>query len=52
MTSTTHSNFDKATGAIDVAAAFPQAIKDRTILIAGVNKEGIGYATAEAFASQ
>jgi len=52
MTSTTHADFDKSTDAIQVAAAFPQAIKDRTILITGVNKQGIGYATAEAFASQ
>lgn len=52
MASTTHSNFDKTTEAAEVAAAFPQAIKDRTILITGVNKLGIGYSTAEAFASQ
>ncbi|KAK5098489.1 hypothetical protein LTR70_002702 [Exophiala xenobiotica] len=52
MTSTTHSDFDKATEASDVAAAFPQAIKDRTILVTGVNRQGIGYTTAEAFASQ
>ena len=52
MTSTTHTNFDRSTRAIEVAAAFPQAIKDRTILITGVNKLGIGYTTAEAFASQ
>ena len=52
MTSTSHSNFDKNTEAPDVAAAFPQAIKDRTILITGVNKQGIGYTTAEAFATQ
>lgn len=52
MTSTTHSDFDKTTEATDVAAAFPQAIKDRTILVTGVNRQGIGYTTAEAFASQ
>ena len=52
MTSTTHSHFGKATEAIEVAAAFPQAIKDRTILITGVNRQGIGYTTAAAFASQ
>ena len=52
MTSTTHSNFDQNTDAVEVAAAFPQAIKDRTVLVTGVNKQGLGYATAEAFASQ
>ena len=52
MTSTTNPNFTKETEASEVAAAFPQAIKDRTILITGVNKQGLGYATAEAFASQ
>lgn len=52
MTSTTNSSFDKATEANQVAAAFPQAIKGRTILITGVNKQGIGFATATALASQ
>lgn len=52
MTSTTNSAFDKTTKAIQVAAAFPQSIKGRTILITGVNKQGIGFATAVAFASQ
>jgi NAD(P)-dependent dehydrogenase (short-subunit alcohol dehydrogenase family) len=52
MTSTTHSNFDKHSEALDVAAAFPQSIKDRTILVTGANKKGIGYTTVEAFASQ
>lgn len=52
MTSTTNSDFDKSTEATQVAAAFPQSIKGRTILITGVNKQGIGFATAVAFASQ
>ena len=52
MTSTTNSHFDKATEATTVAAAYPDAIKDRTLLITGVNKQGIGFTTAEAFASQ
>lgn len=51
-TSTTHSSFDKTTSALSVAAAFPQSIQGRTILITGANKQGIGYTTAEAFASQ
>ncbi|OQV02875.1 hypothetical protein CLAIMM_07995 [Cladophialophora immunda] len=51
-TATTHADFGSTTDGLTVAAAFPSAIKDRTILITGVNKKGIGYATAEAFASQ
>lgn len=52
MTSTTHADFDKGTEATAVAAAFANTIKERTILVTGVNKQGIGYTTAEAFASQ
>ncbi|RVX66160.1 hypothetical protein B0A52_09889 [Exophiala mesophila] len=52
MTSTTHPEFDEKTEALQVAAAFPSLIKDRTVLITGVNKLGIGFTTAEAFASQ
>jgi hypothetical protein len=51
MTSTTNPNFDKNTEAVEVAAAFPEAIKDKTILITGVNRKGVGYAIAEAFAT-
>lgn len=49
---TTNSQFGFSTTGTDVAAAFPEAIKGRTILITGVNRTGIGYAIAEAFASQ
>ena len=52
MTSVTHPDFHKETEATAVAAAFSHAIKDRTVLVTGVNKQGIGYTTAEAFASQ
>lgn len=40
------------TTAQTVAAAFPDAIANRNILITGVNRSGLGYATAAAFASQ
>ena len=40
------------TEGLAVAAAFSSAIKGRTILITGVNRKGIGYSTAESFASQ
>ncbi|KIX97022.1 uncharacterized protein Z520_07136 [Fonsecaea multimorphosa CBS 102226] len=51
-TATTHPDFSSTTDGLDVAAAFPSAIKDRTILITGVNRKGIGYSTAESLASQ
>lgn len=52
MASTTHTEFGASTEALAVAAAFPDSIKGRTVIITGVNKLGMGYATAEAFASQ
>lgn len=52
MTSTTHADFGFATDGVTVAARFSDLIKGRTILITGVNKQGLGYTIAEAFASQ
>ncbi|KAK5087202.1 hypothetical protein LTR05_004373 [Lithohypha guttulata] len=52
MPSITPPDFDQTTEARTVAAAFPEHIQNRVILITGVNRKGIGYATAEAFASQ
>lgn len=49
---TSNSEWGFNTTAQTVAAAFPDAIKGRTILITGVNRAGLGYATAAAFASQ
>ena len=51
MSKITNAAFGAATEAKEVAAAYPDAIKGKTILITGVNKEGLGYATAEAFVS-
>ena len=48
MTSTTHPEFNDKTEALEVAKAFPENVKGRNILITGVNKGGIGFATAEA----
>ena len=48
MTATTNADFDATTEANEVAAAFPEAIKGKTILITGVNVAGIGFSTAEA----
>lgn len=52
MTSISHTEFDGKTEGVTVAATFAHSIKDRTILITGVNKLGIGFAIAQAFASQ
>ncbi|KAJ9613130.1 hypothetical protein H2200_003071 [Cladophialophora chaetospira] len=52
MTATTHSEFNANTEALEVAKAFPDAIKGKTIIVTGVNLKGIGFGTAQAFASQ
>lgn len=46
------SSFDPLVSATKVAAAFPQSIRDKTILITGVSPNSLGLATAVAFASQ
>ncbi|KAK6953473.1 hypothetical protein Daesc_005777 [Daldinia eschscholtzii] len=52
MTATTHPEFNERTEALDVAKAFAGEIRGKTILITGVNVAGIGFTTAQAFASQ
>ncbi|KIW34066.1 uncharacterized protein PV07_00866 [Cladophialophora immunda] len=52
MTAVTHPEYNKDTEALDVAKAFPEAIRGKTILVTGVNRKGIGFTTAQAFASQ
>ena len=52
MTATSHLEFNQATEALEVAKAFPEAIRGKTIIITGVNLKGIGFGTAQAFASQ
>lgn len=49
MPATTHPEFDAHTEALEVAEAFKDRIKGRTILVTGVNLDGIGYTTAQAF---
>lgn len=48
---TTHPEFNQDTEALDIAKAFNSSINGKTILITGVNKAGIGFATAQAFVS-
>lgn len=52
MASVTVADFGASTNASDVAAAFSASVKGRTFLITGVNKLGVGYATAVALATQ
>ncbi|KIW26835.1 uncharacterized protein PV07_06638 [Cladophialophora immunda] len=52
MTVTTHAHYDERTEALEVAKAFAEAIKGKTILVTGVNRQGVGFTTAQAFASQ
>lgn len=52
MPSTTYSEFEANTEGIDVAKAFADGIRGKTILITGVNRGGIGFSTAHAFSTQ
>ncbi|OAP54393.1 hypothetical protein AYL99_11494 [Fonsecaea erecta] len=52
MTAVTHTEFNADTESLDVAKAFAGSIQGKNILITGVNKGGIGFTTAQAFASQ
>ncbi|SPN98640.1 related to double substrate-specificity short chain dehydrogenase/reductase 2 [Cephalotrichum gorgonifer] len=44
--------FNEATEALEVAKAFPDQIRGKTVMITGVNVGGLGFTTAQAFASQ
>lgn len=45
-------SFDASTDALTVASRFVTQIKDRVVVVTGVNPLGLGFSTAEAFASQ
>ena len=47
----THQEFNEKTEGIEVAKAFSERVRGKTILITGVNLKGIGFTTAEAFVS-
>lgn len=49
---TTPQNLDASTTGLEVASLFPASIRNKTILITGVSRSGIGGTTAHAFASQ
>lgn len=48
---TSHPEFSKETEGLDVAKAFPEGIRNKTIIVTGANRNGIGFATSHAFVS-
>ncbi|KAF2451566.1 NAD(P)-binding protein [Karstenula rhodostoma CBS 690.94] len=52
MPSTTYAEFGHDTEALEVAKAFADGIRGKTIIVTGANSGGIGYTTLQAFASQ
>ncbi|KAK0108533.1 hypothetical protein ONS95_003337 [Cadophora gregata] len=52
MPATTYPDFGSKTEALEVAKAFADSVRGKNILVTGVNCGGIGYTTAQAFASQ
>lgn len=51
MTATTYPNFGENTEGLEVAKAFAESIRGRTVLVTGVNRKGVGFTTAQAFVS-
>jgi hypothetical protein len=51
MTATTHLNFNGKTEGLEVAEKFAGQIREKTIIVTGVNRGGIGFSTTEAFVS-
>lgn len=51
MAATSHPEFNDHTESLDVAKAFSEAIHGKTVVVTGVNRKGIGFATSEAFVS-
>ncbi|RYO75251.1 hypothetical protein DL764_010537 [Monosporascus ibericus] len=52
MPTTTHPEFNANTEGLEVAKAFADGVRGKTIIVTGVNLKGIGFSTAQAFASQ
>lgn len=51
MPSTTYSEFNVDTEALEVAKAFADGLRGKTALVTGVNRTGIGFSAAEAIVS-
>ncbi|KAI0521005.1 putative short-chain dehydrogenase [Xylaria bambusicola] len=52
MPAITHPEFNTSTEGLEVAKAFSEGIRGKTVLVTGCNPGGIGYTTCQAFASQ
>ncbi len=48
----TAKSFEPLTPAAEITAAFPSAVRGKTIIVTGVSPDSLGLATASAFASQ
>jgi hypothetical protein len=49
MPSVTHSHFNVETEGLEVAKAFADGIRGKTVIVTGGNRSGIGFATARSF---
>ncbi|OAQ60665.1 retinol dehydrogenase protein [Pochonia chlamydosporia 170] len=52
MASVTHAEFGANTEGVEVAKAFADGVRGKTILVTGGNKNGLGFSAAHALASQ
>ncbi|RYP19845.1 hypothetical protein DL765_003099 [Monosporascus sp. GIB2] len=52
MPTTTHPEFNANTEGLEVAKAFVDGVRGKTIIVTGANRSGVGFSTAQAFASQ
>ena len=48
---TSHPEFNRDTEGLDVAKAFPDGIRNKTIIVTGANRDGVGFSTSHAFVS-
>ena len=51
MAATTHPEFNANTEGVEVVKAFPSQIRNKSVIITGVNRGGIGFSTAQALVS-
>lgn len=51
MAATTHPEFNGNTEGLEVARAFAERVRGKTVIVTGVNRAGIGYTTSQALVS-
>lgn len=51
MPSTTHPEFNADTEGLEVARAFSDGIRGKTVMVTGANIKGVGFSIAEALVS-